>query len=310
VGADRVAERWVQHRANLSGVPVRPRECAFLAWLFTLCAPLNLTTWVDSLPEGEPPSVPYAVGSTLRLPAGAAVPLEGDDVEIVGVTHRGTMLFLEGEGHVWVEPDGTVADQPDEQWAGVQDAAVAPSGRWFASGRAIVDLRSGSVVAELPRDAAVITGWTRRGLVYTDRVGREFIKPVRAPGFRIRPYVWFPGRAPVGLTRWHGCWSVVRVNDDDDRSRWQRVCDTAGALTVSPDARWVVTRDLGVRTVRGRLHGHLAGAPLRVVGPPLAAYWTSKREVLIALPGAVVLCDVRDLACERALDREAVLPLR
>lgn len=288
---------------------MRPRECAFLAWLFAFCAPLNLTTWVDSLTQGDRPEVPYAVGATLHLPGKVRVPLAGDEVEIVGVTRRGTMLFVEGDGYVWVTPDGTERPQPESRGAGVQDAAVSPGGRWFARGHEVVDLRDGSVVADLPEDAAVITGWVRGGLTYATRDGRLFVRPVAGPGFRLRPWMQFPGAAPVGLTSWHGCWSVVRVNDHDDRSRWRRVCRGPGALTVSPGAAWVVTRDLAVRTVRGRLRDHLAGVPVEPVGP-VAAYWTSRRDVLIALPGAVVRCDVRALTCEQALGRTAVLPLR
>ena len=289
---------------------MRSRECAFLAWLLTLCAPLNLTTWVDSLSRGDRPEVPYAAGATLQLPGSVRVPLGSSEVEIVGATKRGTMLFVEGDGYVWVAPDGTATPQPERRWDGVQDAAVSPGGRWFARGREVVDLRDGSVVAELPEDAAVITGWVRGGLTYATSDGRLFVRPVAGRGFRLRPWVHFPGAAPVGLTSWHGCWSVVRVNDHDDRSRWPRVCRGPGALTVSPGAAWVVARDLAVRTVRGRLRGYLAGVPLEPVGP-VAAYWVSGRDVLIALPDTgVVRCDVRALTCELTVGRTALLPLR
>lgn len=262
---------------------MRSRECALLALLLALCAPLNLTTWVDSLPRGDRPEVPYVVDSTLHLPGPVRVPLPSDGVEVVGATTRGTMLFVEGDGYVWVAPDGRLTPQPESGWDGVQDAAVSPDGRWFARGGDVVDLRDGTVVDVLPEDAAVITGWIRGGVTYATSDGRLFVRPVGGRATRIRPWLRFPGAAP-------------------------------DALTVSPGAGWVVTRDLAVRSVRGRLHGYLAGTPLEPVGP-VAAYWTSRSEVLIAIAdtgpdGAVVRCDVRALTCERALGRVALLPLR
>lgn len=238
--------------------------CAFLAWLFTLCAPVHPVAWAASLPTGDPPEVPYVVGTTLHLPDGERVRVEGEDVSVVGATERGTMLLVEWLGHVWVTPDGTTTVQPEVPWAGVQDEVVSPDGRWFARGDAVVDLADGTVVATIPARAQVLTGWTAAGIeLWGD--GRRWI--------------WQPG----------------------DRPRRLRVSDR-------PPFR--VTRELRVVDRQGRDRGYLAGGPLLVGGPPTSSYWTSSREVLVALPEAVVRCDIRTFSCERALDRTAELPVR
>lgn len=170
---------------------------------------MNLAAWVRSLPEGEPPEAPYVVGTTLHLPGGVRVPVDGADVAIIGATPRGTMLLVEGTGYVWVAPDGTTSTQPRSRWAGVQDAAVSPDGRWFARGREVVDLTDGSVVAAIPDGAAVILGWTRDGLVYDTRDGRTFVwQPgergpgTRRPAISVRPVVGPPPTVQPAATYW------------------------------------------------------------------------------------------------------------
>jgi hypothetical protein len=278
--------------------------------------PVNLAAWVESLPQGKPPAVPYAVGTTLHLPGGVRVPIDGTSVEIVGATRRGTMLLVErydptfDTDHVWVTPNGTTRVLPDTRSHGVQDAAVSPDGRWFASGGEVVDLADGSLVAQIPDRAVIVTGWVRDGLVYGTRDNRVWIWPPGGAGYPVHTWVSFPNRTQVGLTQRAGCWRVIHMYSYDDVGVSRRRCGGANPLTVSPRGSWVLTRDLAVRDAFSRPHGYLAGQPVRPVGAPLTTYWVSDREMLLALPYGLVRCDARTLDCERVRRGEVELPVR
>lgn len=149
--------------------------CAFLAWLFALCAsataPLTPATWLETLPVGDPTTVP--VGRA--------------HVDVVASTPRGTMVLVERReagfdtDHVWIRPDGSRTVFPDTRTHGVQDAAVSPDGRLFASGGLVVRIDDGTVVAETPERAEVLTGWSASGLRFWSG-GRR--------------WVWQPGERP------------------------------------------------------------------------------------------------------------------
>lgn len=200
---------------------MRSRECAFLAFLFTLCAPLDPTTWVDSLPPGDRPEVP--VGRP--------------HVEVVASTPRGSMLLVERRGaafdtdHVWIRRDGSRTVFPDTRTYGVQDAAVSPDGRLFAVGGEVVRLRDGAVVAEIPERAEVLVGWTESGLRFWAGDRR---------------WVWQPGERPRRervLDR--PPYRVTRELGVVDRSGRVRGHLAGGPLTVAgppPEVVWLSDR--------------------------------------------------------------------
>lgn len=280
-------------------------------------SPVNLAAWVESLPAGKAPDVPFAVGMSLQLPSGEIVPIDGTSVEIVGVTPRGTMLLVERDDpafdtdYVWVRPDGARSVLPDtlSHGHGVQDAVVSPDGRWFARGDSVVDLRDGSVVATIPGAATVLRGWVGGGVVYDDRRTTYVWQPGTAP-FALDEGTWFPNRTDVGLVRRGRCRAVVHVYPATDYTEeWGTQCGQPTALTVSPGGEWILDRDLRLVDAAQEKARPIAGGPVRP-SAPATAYWESRNDVLIALPTGVVRCDALGRTCERALDGPAELPVR
>jgi hypothetical protein len=277
--------------------------------------PVNLAAWVESLPAGEPPGVPYAVGTTLHLPGGERVRLDGTSVEIIGATPRGTMLLVERDDpafateYVWVRPNGTHAVLTEALSHDVQDAVVSPDGRWFARGDSVVDLRDGSVVAPVPGSAEVLTGWVAGGVVYDDRRTTYLWEPGSAP-FALHERTWFPNRTDVGLVRRGRCRAVVHVYPGTDHTEeWGTQCRQPAPLTVSPGGEWILDRDLRLVDAAQEKARPVAGGPVSPAAPT-TTYWESQHVVLIALPTGVVRCDALERTCERALDGPARLPLR
>lgn len=264
----------------------------------------------------HPPRVPYAIGTTLHLPTGPRVPVEGSEVEILDVTPRGTMLLVERDepvfdtDYVWVAPDGSTTVLPDTLSHGVQDAAVSPDGRLFARGGEVVDLADGSVVAEIPDEAVVVTGWVEGGLVYDDRRGTTFLwRPGRAP-FELADRTFFPNRTDVGLVAERGCRAVVHVYPGTDYTEeWGTQCGQPGALTVSPGGEWIVDRRLRLVDAAQEKGRALLGEPATVTTWP-DTYWESPHVVLVALPAGVLRCDALERTCAWALTDPAELPLR
>jgi len=164
----------------------------------------SAAAWFESLPRGAPPEVPYARGTTLHLPGGPRVPIDGTSVEILDATPRGTMLLVERDDpafdtdYVWVRPDGSRSVLPDTLSHGVQDAVVSPDGRLFAHGGEVVDLRDGTVVATIPREATILTGWVRGGVVYGGRRTTYLWEPGEEP-FELEHWTAFPNRTDAGL---------------------------------------------------------------------------------------------------------------
>lgn len=268
-----------------------------------------------ALQRGAPPEVPYAVGTTLHLPGGTRVPLDGTSVEVLDATPRGTMLLVERDDpafdtdYVWVRPDGTRTVLPDTLSHGVQDAVVSPDGRLFAHGGEVVDLRDGSVVAKIPRAATILTGWVQGGIVYGGRRTTYLWRPGHEP-FRLDAWTSFPNRSDVGLVARHGCRKVVHVYPGTDYTEeWGTQCGRPTALTVSPGGEWLVTRDLRIVDAAQETSWAPAGGPVSIPSWP-GTHWESDHVVLVALGTGVLRCDALERTCEWALDHPAELPLR
>ena len=299
----------------LEPAPPQPTPTSTPTLAPTSAPPVNLAAWVQSLPAGEPPHVPFAVGMNLHLPGGESVRLDGTSVEIFGVTPRGTMLLVERDNpafatdYVWVRPDGTRSVLPDTLSDGVQDAVVSPDGRWFAQGRSVVDLRDGSVIAPIPESATVLTGWVDGGVVYGDRRTTYLWEPGTAP-FALHEWTWFPNRTDVGLVRRGRCRAVVHVYPGTGYTEeWGTQCGQPNPLTVSPGGEWILDRDLRLVDAAQEKARPVAGGPVNLAAWT-TTYWETQHEVLVALSTGVVRCDAMQRTCERALDGPAVLPVR
>lgn len=259
--------------------------------------------------------MPYTRGMTLHLPDGVRVPLAGTSVEILGATPRGTMLLVERDDpsfdtdYVWVTPDGGKRVMPDTLSHGVQDAVVSPDGRLFAQGGEVVDLRDGSVVAQIPRPATILIGWVEGGIAYGGRRTTYLWKPGHEP-VELDHWTWFPNRTDVGLVQRHGCRSVVHVYPGADHTEvWGAQCHQPPALTVSPGGEWIIDRDLRVVDTAQQKARPLAGAAVHQEFWT-QTYWESEHVVLIALQIGVLRCDALERTCEWALDHPAELPVR
>jgi hypothetical protein len=287
----------------------------------------GLAAWVEALPDGASPDVPFLDGMTLHQPNAAPVTMPGEDAVIVGLTVRGPVMLIEeiSEGvfdsrYLVVDPDsGDYIEVPTGPASGrVQDEVSSPDGRYFAAGRQLVDMETLTRGATLPSDAAVLLSWTGAGLQYADAAGKEWLWE---PGERPWPldvHVWFPSRLDpvdvgdendaVGLATTRRCTEVVHVyRGTAYAERWGRRCEGPDVVTASPEGTWLLTRNLGVVDTAQETIRDLTKSQVTIPSDT-PAYWVSDTTVLLALPPGVVRCDVITLACERATQSRAELP--
>lgn len=273
-------------------------------------------TWVGTLSEGDPPGVAYVGGTTVHLrehvlPFGDEGYVEVDPVgqTVVGTVVLGTRPDGSADA-VLIAPDTTTQVVATTPTGGVRGAAVSPDGRFLAADGRVLDL-STSATSRLPRDAVAVTGWIPSGVTYVDRHRREHVWLPGDQPWSLDRLVWFPGHTGAGIALSGRCPLVVTVDGPGDVRESPRRCAAKDVLTVSPDGRWLVTKQLGVVDVADGSTRWLAGGPL---AEPAAmsdgSTWSDDAHLVVAVPlpgpdpvdgrGALVRCDVTTGACDRA----------
>jgi hypothetical protein len=271
--------------------------------------------WVMSLPTGASPRTAYVAGTTVYLPGHVVRLRQYVDVTPIGEAVAGTVvlgrqtevsseyLLIGSDGHSRAIAAGTAN--------GATGAAVSPDGRYLAHGRDIMNVSTLSEVAHLPHDAVEVTGWTSAGVAYLDKDQREWLWEPGGQPWRLDHLVWFPGPTSVGVRLSGECPRVVLVHSRDDLTESANRCAAADILTVSPDGRWLLTKDLQVIDARDGSTRWLAHGPL--AGPTATSegtVWEDDTHLLASVPvagtssypgvEALVRCEVSTGVCERA----------
>lgn len=284
--------------------------------------------WARSLPEGSPSRLAYMAGSVLHS-GELSVPVPGDvdSAELIGSTSQGWLIFVEHLDKAGMPTqtrygiltaDGRFEALPDDPYGGSPEVqALSPSGELFATGGALINLTSRSVVGQVP-DARYATEWGAAGLEYLATDGPSWL--------------WNPGQKPMQLgaslerlaanarravtTPQGGCAEIVDVGADGSLHTAYRACAADQPVLLSPGGTYALTRNFSVVDVDQGTVEALAGLPDRVVQHG-AAWWEDDTHLIVPAesppasrtddgaasgPRTVILvrCSIAPAECERA----------
>lgn len=289
----------------------------------TRTAATPLEEWAHLLPEGAPPAVPFALGTTLYDRSHrVSFPSGSTGGGVVGRVQGGWLILVEQvrtspyRFRSWfgvLTPSGDFTRLPESR-SGlyVQEAAVDPDGALVAT-EVVVDVATNDVVTEVPNlpGSLMALGWSPLGITY-DSSGSEGTRGT---------WVWDPGDDPVrtdvelsqvvpGSTHalaggrfGDDCSDVVDVRSSGGTRRLWRGCGDDSPVVLSPDGQHAITRDGGIIDVRTGSVDRIEG-----VGPALPGGigWEEDEHILFHVRGSgdgevvIVRCSITTLTCERA----------
>jgi hypothetical protein len=315
----------VSHDRGSSGIPNPPTV--------TPSDPHSPLAWAHSLSAGPPPSLAYILDGTLHQ-GQTTVPVPGDDAEVLGRTDGGWLVFEEHDDQQGIPTDtrygvltssGKFEELPPDPYHGsVQVQALSPDGGTFATGGALIDLRTRQVIGKTPSNARFASDWTTEGLLYFDSHGKTWLWNEGSAPIPINAsnYTSIARDAPVLVTvRQTRCGHVAEIRDHGSLEDLYTGCGNDAPISTSPDGRLAITRGLEVVDVD-------SGSVLRRIDMPAGVatkwwhkvrglWWENDHSVLLSLvgsspwrnqlgnengrrPAVIVRCDVSGQACQRA----------
>jgi hypothetical protein len=262
----------------------------------TASAPSNADPleWARSLPEGAASRLDYLAGSVLQS-GELSVPVPGDfdQAEFIGSTSQGWLIFVEHWDKAGIPtqtsygiltPDGQFEALPDDPYDGSPEVQVlSPSGELFATGGALINLQSRSVVGQVPDNARYASQWTAAGLEY-----------LASPGGP--SWLWNPGEPPIQLgatlegmaadgrraltAPQGGCTEIVDVGADGSLHTAYRACAADEPISLSPGGTYALTRNFSVVDVDQGTVEALTGVPDRVIQRGWA-WWEDDTHLIV-----------------------------
>jgi hypothetical protein len=304
--------------------------------------------WARSLPEGAPPSLAYILNGALHQ-GNTTVPVGSQYAEVLGHTGEGWLVFEEDDDQQGIPadtrygvltPSGEFQELPPDPYRGsVQVQALSPDGRTFATGGALIDLRTRQVVGKTPSNARFASDWTTKGLLYLDSHHEAWLwnKGSAPVPIDASSYTSLARNAAVVVTARHaGCGRVSAIQDDGSLQDLYTACGDHAPISISPDGRLALTRALGIVDVdSGSTLGRIdmpAEVAVKWWRGITGLWWENDHTVLLSAigsppwrdqvgeengyrPAVVVRCDVSSLACQQAgpelsLDPSTALDLK
>lgn len=306
---------------------------------------LSPLEWAQGLPSGASPTLAYILDGTLHQ-GNITVPVPGDQAELIGATASGWLVFQETDnrqglpaqtGYGVLTRTGEFQKLPPDPYQGsVQVQALSPDGTTFATGGALIDLRTFQVVGRTPTDAYFAATWTTRGLLYFDSDNKTWLWNQGTAAVRVdaSSFTDVARDAPIAVTdRQSGCGRVTQIRGDGTLKDLYIGCDATTPMTVSPDGRFALTKSLDVVDLNsGEAVGAL-GIPAEVAKKSdWFGWWESDHSILFSLegqpgsrnilgdatgsrPAVIVRCEVASESCQRAgpelsLDPSTALELK
>jgi hypothetical protein len=302
-------------------------------------------SWARGLPEGSPPMLAYVLDGLLHQ-GDTTVPVPGTQSEVIGEAQGGWVVASEYDdkqgtpirtAYGVLTASGEFTKLPSDPYNGsVQVQAMSPGGNIFATGGALIDLRTLQVVGRTPENAQFASDWTRAGLMYLDSHQKMWLWNQGKAAVPVNgSFIAVAKNAAIGVTApQSGCSRVTRIRDDGTLQGLYTGCDDNAPLSVSPGGRFVVTQGLGVIDVAA------SGASLGPLDIPAEVagrwhglvWWENDNAVLLSIvgssrwshqfgkangtrPAVIVRCRLSSMLCQRAgpelsLDPSTWLDLR
>lgn len=300
--------------------------------------------WARALPEGAPPTLAYVLDGTLHQ-GDTTEPVPGDQSEVIGKTQDGWLIFKESDNdqglpartaYGVLTASGEFKELPTDPYNGsVQVQALSPDEETFATGGALIDLRTLHVVGTTPDDAKFASDWTTAGLLYLDSDGKMWLWNQGSPAAPVNAsFIAVARGAAIGVTDpQSGCGRVTQIDSDGMLQDLYTGCNDNAPLSVSPDGRFALTQGLGMVDVDSGAVQATADIPGEVVAKwHGSVWWENDHSVLLSVlgppagrdqcgrangprPAVIVRCDVSSMTCQRAgpelwLDPSATLALK